>query len=456
VSVTTLTPGARIADGVRVHPNGKSLEVRVRPYKPVAGFPLHDPDRAVDYAIALRKRRAAGDLTPPGPVEVEVGDRTLADATRDHLTDLETIGGRQGNAYGATGMKAARRDARPWLGQSIPPRFGKGHDDDGRPIILEAPEPVDELGRPFGLIALDELRGAPIGDYLRKRHAVTPRAAVGERQMLLAVVERELGRGHRIDASVLAGLPRLKRATVKRSCMRLAEFDYMTRHTPDHQRRGLWLGCTLGGRIMELLQAEDAWLDLEAGTITIPAWACKERREKELDLLAEELMLIREQQLIRSPNTARGKLGTRLLFPRRDGGRWRHANYFDRVVVRMRHRAALAWREEHDLGPDAPTPFEWIVRDRDGDVVLADDGTPKVGGFQPHDLRRGAATILRELRVPHELIAARLGHKDAGYLVAVTYAETRRDALRDELARIDAAGGIRAALEAARAAGGES
>jgi hypothetical protein len=52
--------------------------------------------------------------------------------------------------------------------------------------------------------------------------------------------------------------------------------------------------------------------------------------------------------------------------------------------------AAKAWREQHDLAPDAPTPFEWVVTDAHGRPVVDVDGTLKVGGFAPHDLRRGA------------------------------------------------------------------
>ena len=48
--------------------------------------------------------------------------------------------------------------------------------------------------------------------------------------------------------------------------------------------------------------------------------------------------------------------------------------------------------------------------------------------------------------------AARLGHKDAGYLLVTTYADTRRESLRQELAVIDAEGGI----DARRAARGIS
>jgi integrase len=96
----------------------------------------------------------------------------------------------------------------------------------------------------------------------------------------------------------------------------------------------------------------------------------------------------------------------------------------------------------HGLTVDAPTPFEWIVTDRHGRPVIDVDGTFKTGGFAPHDLRRGAADLLLSLGLPLELVAARLGHKDAGTLVATTYSTLNRDRLRRELDRIAADGGI--------------
>jgi integrase len=198
---------------------------------------------------------------------------------------------------------------------------------------------------------------------------------------------------------------------------------------------------------MELLQAEDVWFDLDNATVTIPAWATKERRERTLDLLADEVTLVREQRLVRSRDTRRGPGGTLYVFPRPEGGPWKvHSGFWNRVVVPMRRKAARAWREQHELAAGVPTPFEWVVLDSHGRPVIDVDGKPKLGGFAPHDLRRGASDLLLELGLPHELVAARLGHKDAGYLVAKTYSTATHARLRRELRRIDAEGGIDARL----------
>ncbi len=162
----------------------------------------------------------------------------------------------------------------------------------------------------------------------------------------------------------------------------------------------------------------------------MPEWATKERREKVLDLLPEECDLIREQRLVRSPNTVVGFEGSLLLFPRPGGTPWRyHSSFWNRVIVPTRTKEATAWREEHGTTANAPTPFD---------------------NFKPRDLRRGASTLMRELGISPELAASRLGHKDAGHLLVTVYAETRRENLRAELQAIAAEGGIDARLASRR------
>jgi integrase len=239
----------------------------------------------------------------------------------------------------------------------------------------------------------------------------------------------------------------LRRPKNKRKGLTLEELRFLASHAPKAQQRVFLLGGTLGGRIMELLHAEDAWLDLDVPTLTIPAWACKERRDRAIYLLPEEVALIREQQLIRPANTARGRDGSLVLFPRPGGRAWGyHGGFYGRVVVPTRTKAAEAWRRTCKLPADAPTPFEWQLRDAHGELKLGDDGKPVITGFAPHDLRRGAATLMRELGLSPELSASRLGHKDSGYLLVTVYADAREERLRAELDAIADEGGIDARL----------
>jgi integrase len=422
VSHTTRTRPA-LPRGIRIATKGRSYEVRVRPFPPRAGFPLTAAglDEAMDYLAELKRRKRRGILAPP---DQDHADVLLRDATLEYLERLETFGGRDQRPYTPQGLAQARKECRPWLGEPLEPYFVKGGAE-------TPPQPVDEHGVPFGKLPLAALCVRSVETYLEHRAQRTRRAAVGEQQRLLAILQLAGRRGYAFDQGLLLLVP-MKRNSRRREGLPLAQLRFLASHAPEHQRRVFLLGSTLGLRIMELLLAEDAWIDL--ATLAIPAWAHKSGHKsgepKLIDLLPEEVALIREQRLVRSPHTVCGQDGTPLLFPRRHGTAWTHAAWWDDVVQKTRRKAAKAWRVQHSLSADAPTPF---------------------CGWQPHDLRRGAATLLRELRVDDALIAARLGHADQGQLVASTYAtDTRRERLRAALAAIAEEGGIDAAL--ARAA----
>jgi integrase len=304
---------------------------------------------------------------------------------------------------------------------------------------------VDENGIPFSQTPLTPLRVRPIETYLERRYVLTPRAAVGEHQSLQAILRLAARRGETFQQGLLMIEP-LRRRTRKRTGLAPDHIDYLADTAPDHQQRLLRLAKTLGNRITELLLAEDAWL--VDGAIVIPAWACKERREKTLHLLPEEQVIIREQRLVRSPGTVLGRAGTPLLFPRKHGTAWKLHAYWTKVVIPVRRKAAERWRAEHELPAGADTPFEWTVVDDHGRPIIEPDGSLRIGGFAPHDLRRSAADLLRRLGIEDRLIAARFGHADQGQLVAATYAaDTRREELAAELQAIAAEGGTTARLE---------
>jgi integrase len=310
-------------------------------------------------------------------------------------------------------------------------------------VEIDAPPAIDErTGLRFAEMPVAALSLQPIDRYLTRRARDTRRAAIGEQQSLAKILQLAQRHGERVDPALLAMEP-LRRVKTKRRGLTLAELRFLAEYAQPSQQAVFLLGGTLGGRIMELLRSEDAWFNLDERTVTIPAHVAKERREKTLDLLPEEVALVKKQRLVRSAETRTGPGGTPWTFPRVEGGEWKHhSGFWNNVVVPTRRKAAKAWRLEHGLTVDAPTPFEWIVADRHGRPVIDVDGQFKIGGFAPHDLRRGAADLLLSLGLPLELVAARLGHKDAGTLVATTYSTLNRDRLRRELDRIAADGGI--------------
>lgn len=397
------------ARGVRLHPNGTSWQVRVYPFPPVAGFA--SVLEANDYAQELRKLKRAGVLVAPEPEHV-LRLTPLSTIANEHLDRLAAVGGKYGRPYSPAGLENARKAARPWTGETV---------DGTTPA-------VDAAGRPFASLPLQALGVRDVERYLERRALEAPRQAVAEYQSLRSILRLAARRGESFDLGLLAleGVRRRKRA--KRHVPTLAELEFLAARAPEWIRRIILLGSTLGCRISELLYAEDAWLDLEAGTFTIPEWVTKQRRETVIDLLESEVKLFREQRLARSADTAVGVGGTLLLFPRKRGTSWTyHSSFWNRVVVPTRTAAAEAWRKEHGLAEDASTPFD---------------------GFAPHDLRRAAATLLLELGLEPELAAARLGHKDAGHLLLTTYAEARRSRLKAALEAVDAEGGVEARLAA--------
>jgi len=443
-------PTTTLPKDVRVHPNGRSYQARPSGFPPKAGFPLTPEglERADDYARECRRRRRQGILVPPADRTLKL--TTLADVAEEYLEHLRTVGGKHRRPYSESGLEQARKSCRPWLGipsarYSVPGGYA------------EAPAAVNAQGHPFGLLPLAALDVRSIELYLERRSAVTPRAATGEAQALQSILKLAARRGDQFDQALLTVEP-LKRRPRKQRGISAEDLTYFAGFVFEHSRRLFLLGKTLGSRIMELLLAEDAWFDLDAGTVTIPAKYTKEKRTKVLDLLPEEIAIIREQRLARSAKTATGPMGTPLLFPRKNGSRWTHSAFWEDVVKPARRKASKAYRAEHDLPADAETPFEYVEVYADTGEPMLVDGQPRMGGLAPHDLRRCAATTLKRLKVPSDLIAARLGHADDGELVDDLYDTTegdpRREALAGYLEAIDAAGGTTAALQAIGSATG--
>ena len=424
MSATTLPRG--------VDRHGNRFRGRVRGFPPET---FDTVDEAEDYVRECRRRKRNGILVPPSRRELQA--KITREVAGEVLARLETVGGRQRRPYSQDGMDEARKAARPWTG---PREDGSG----GLPA--SAPSATDGNGVPFYGLPFAALRPVDVELYLEARQAQAPRMARGESQFLTKLLDLADRRGYQHD-SLLRALEPIRTPARDRMPITYAELIEMSVHADECIRRIYPLGGSLGGRISELLNSDESWLDLKAGTLTIPAWACKERRAKVIDLLPEEITYLREQLLARAR-------GTTLLFPRRDGQRWKHNAFFDAVVMPTRRKAAKAWRQRNGAAEHAPTPFEQVVFGPDGQPERLKKGNRiKTTGFAPHDLRRSASDLLMELNVPLDVAAARLGHKDGGYLLVTRYAsKQRRKRVRQEIDRIAAAGGIQAALRAAGAA----
>src|SRR5262245_54875871 len=375
------------AKGVRQRPDG-TWQVRIAPFPDQGGF-LTVED-ANDYAADLRRRKRQGILVPPPSPTLKL--TPLKELAEDYLADLATFGGRRERPYSPSGLEKARQACRPWLGVPVTPYSAQGG-------YVMPPEPRDAHGRLFGDLPLAGLDPRDVERYLAARRVETPRAAEGEAQVFQGILELASRRSEQFDHSLFRIRTPKRRPRVQPG-IAPADLDYLIPHVIVHQQDIFRLGKTLGPRIMELLMAEDAWVDFDAGTLTIPARFTREHRRKVIDLLPEELAILRGRRLARHPKTVNGEGGTPLLFPRKLGSAWTSSAFWEDVIKPARRKAAAKWREDHNLAADADTPFAYVATRKDTGEVITVNGEPRWVGFGPHDLRRCAASTLRAMGVP--------------------------------------------------------
>ena len=231
--------------------------------------------------------------------------------------------------------------------------------------------------------------------------ATRPSEAQDLRRELLNVLEWAQARGEAVPPALMA-LPPIRVSPRERKAMTLEDVESLVSHAPEYAQDTLRFLASVGSRQTETFLAEPSWFDLKARTWTVPAWACKERRTKVIVLTPAEVQIVRRQLIRRAA-------GARTVFCGRDGAAWSTNHFHALVWSKARLGAVEAYVEAHGVGP---TPFD---------------------GLRPHDLRSTAATLMREAGVPLEAAAARLGHKDGGWLLVTTYRKTTAEAQRAAL-----------------------
>lgn len=373
---------AKLLPGVDEH--GTGYRVRLS----YAGTPYIETgfvtaDQANARILELKELRRL-DLPPTAAP----ADRTLADATEDFLARKRVSG--RGRQLRARGLEHWKRACAPWL----------------------AGEHAD--------LPLHLLRRQRLEQTILRRAATTPTSARNELQALKAVIR--YAADPTVDQSILtiepiAVDPRTRRA------LTVAELELLAASAPEYARRMLLLLGTTGLRVGEAFSLTDDRLELERGhgTATVTAELAKERLAKAVALDAEEVGLLREQLLARAPGTAH-------VFPTATGKAWRYGQFHKLVWSKACRRAADAWRDEHDLAEDAPTPFDDLT---------------------PHDLRSTAATLMRAAGFTREEAADRLGHVDSGELLDRIYDQGDRGARAQRAIAARAPRGLRATLQQA-------
>ena len=146
---------------------------------------------------------------------------------------------------------------------------------------------------------LTGLRRAKVEDPIHARAEKHPRSAKNELEFLKRVLHDAKGRGQRVDEAIFE-IPAIKHRPRTGRALRVTELYELASWFPEHVSRMIVLGGQVGCRQNVLVSnLTDEMLDLKAGTVSIPAWLAKRRRDHRIYLTALEVKLLREQQLAR-------------------------------------------------------------------------------------------------------------------------------------------------------------
>jgi integrase len=227
------------------------------------------------------------------------------------------------------------------------------------------------------------------------------------------VLREARGRGQRVDEAILAIKP-VKHAPRRGRALTVAELYELASWLPEHVSRLVLVAGQVGARQAFWFSLTDDMLDLENGTMPIPAELAKNRREHRVYLTELEVTLLREQLMARAP-------GTQLVFPTAEGRQWNRARFRDRVWVKSVEAAARHDRAESGRG--------WSVFD----------------GFNFHWLRHTAGSLMAVAGLDPAVASERMGHSDGGALFLRTYRHLYEGEKRVQAGRLEAH--VRASLD---------
>jgi hypothetical protein len=89
----------------------------------------------------------------------------------------------------------------------------------------------------------------------------------------------------------------------RRTILRPDELELLVESTPVYRREVVDVAGTTGARLREWTTLTDDRLDLDAGTMFVPAELTKEGRDKTIPLLPAEVRKLRRQLVARAPGT---------------------------------------------------------------------------------------------------------------------------------------------------------
>lgn len=378
----TVTTAEHLEPGVDRHGSGYRVRVKFPRIGRYVETGIATRDAANRRSLELRELRAEGLTPAAAPLE-----QTLREAA-DALLARKRVTGRK-RPLRPAGLKHWEKSLKPW-------REG-----------------------PFADTPLSMLRRDRLEDAILVRAAAHPTSGRNELEALKATLTYAGNRGARFDARILTIDPLRVEVEREGKAIPLDVLDRLVAAAPAYARNLIELDSTVGCRIGELWTLTDDRVDLEERFLFVPAELCKEGRDKWVPLTRDECALLRRQMIARPA-------GTRLVFPKKQGGPWREHSHFHRLVWgKACRRAADKWRDELGLLEGSPTPFDDLL---------------------PKDLRSTAATLMRDAGFSREEAADRLGHADSGKLLDRVY--DKGDRLERGRRTIDrvAPDGIRATL----------
>jgi integrase len=278
---------------------------------------------------------------------------------------------------------------------------------------MEFYERKAKVWKPLRSVRVSALRRVQVEDFMVDRAREYPRSAVDELQFLKRVLREARERGQRVDEAVLSIKP-VKHAAKRGRALTVEQLYELASWFPESVSRPVLVAGQVGARQAFWFGVTDDMLDLESGTMPIPAELAKNRREHRVYLTAVEVALLREQLLARAP-------GTSLVFPTPEGRQWDRARFRDRVWVKSFAAAARHDREESGR---AESVFD---------------------GVNFHWLRHTAGSLMAVAGLDPAVASERMGHTDGGALFLRTYRHLYEGEKRVQAARLEAH--VRASLD---------
>ncbi len=282
-----------------------------------------------------------------------------------------------------------------------------------RPRSIEFYEQKAKVWTPLRGLKISTLRRAQIQDFIVARAAEHPRSAKDELQLLKRVLREAKDRGQRVDDAILSIKP-VKHEARRGRALDVEQLYELASWFPEHASRLVLVAGQVGARQAFWFNLTDDMLDLDEGTMPIPAELSKNKRDHRVYLTSVEVALLREQLLARAPGTA-------LVFPNDSGERWNRSRFGEQV---WRKAVKAAAKHDGELNSGKPSVFD---------------------GFTFHLLRHTAGSLMAHAGLDPAVAAERMGHTDGGALFLRTYRHLYEGERRIHAARLEAL--IRTALD---------